>query len=86
MRTTVDIEASLLKSLRREARKRSVPLKHLLNRLLRQALAEPQENAATPYRLPTFSMGTPLFNVDKALSVSASLEDEEIARKQHLRK
>lgn len=86
MRTTVDIEPGLLRSIRREARKRNVPFKHLLNRLLRQALADPPPKPAQPYRLPTFSMGEPLFNLDKALSVAAALEDEEIIRKLNLRK
>ena len=86
MRTTVDIEPGILKALKREAAKRRVPFKHLLNRFLRQALTTAPEKPATPYRLPTFSMGAPLFNVDKALSVAASLEDEETVRKMHLRK
>ena len=85
MRTTVDIEPGLLKSLRREAHKRNVPVKHLLNRLLRQALTEAPRKPA-PYRLPTFSMGTPVFNVDKALSVAAEFADEETLQKLHLRK
>lgn len=86
MRTTVDIEPGILKTLKREARKHNVPFRHLLNRLLRQGLAAPPEKPAEPYRLPTFSMGAPLFNVDKALSVAASMEDEETVRKLLLRK
>jgi hypothetical protein len=86
MRTTVDIEGSLLKALRREALKRQIPVKHLLNRLLRQGLAATPAKTGGPYRVPTFSMGEPLFNTDKALNVAAALEDDEVVRKLLLRK
>ena len=88
MRTTVDIEAGLLKSLRREALRRHVPIKHLLNRLLRQALNDRPITPTTPYQLPAFDMGLPPVgvNLDKALALAAALEDEETIREMHLRK
>lgn len=87
MRTTVDLERSLLERLRREALRRRVPFKHLLNKLLREGLeARPAGPAA--YRCPTFAMGTPEPAVDltKALALAAALEDDEIARELQLRK
>lgn len=88
MRTTVDIELALLKSLRREALRRRVPVKHLLNRLLRQALSDAPVRPEVPYQLPTFDLGLPPpgVNLDKALAVAAQLEDEEALREMHLRK
>lgn len=79
MRTTVDLERSLLERLRREALRRRVPFKHLLNRLLREGLeARPAGPAA--YRCPTFGMGESGANLTKALGLAAALEDDEVAR------
>ena len=88
MRTTLDIELQLLKALRREALHRKIPVKHLVNRLLRQALNERPVTPTAPYHLPTFDMGLPLpgVNLDKALAIAAELEDEEMLREMHLRK
>ena len=87
MRTTVDIEAHLLKRLRLEARRRGVSFKDLLQGLLRRGLEE-KRAAAEPYLCPTFSLGSPLPSVDldKALATAAALEDEEVARKLELRR
>lgn len=38
------------------------------------------------YRCPTYSMGRPALNLDKALAVAGALADEETARKLVLRK
>ncbi|GBD32539.1 MAG: hypothetical protein KatS3mg081_2470 [Gemmatimonadales bacterium] len=85
MRTTVDIDAYLLKLLRSEARRQGVSLKEMLNRLLRQAL-QGKQVPRSRYRCPTYSMGQPLRMLDKALALADSLEDEEISRELSLRK
>jgi hypothetical protein len=86
MRTTVDIEAPLLKRLRTEAKRRGVTFKDLLQGLIRRGLQEPGSRA--PYRVPSRSMGIPEEQVrlDKALALATALEDEEIARELTLRK
>lgn len=87
MRTTVDLDPHLLRRLRSEARARGVSVKELLTTVLQRGLAEPV--AAKPrYRCPTYSMGAPVsgVNLDKAMEIAASLEDEEIVRKIALRK
>jgi hypothetical protein len=81
MRTTVDLDQHLLKRLRIEARRRGISIKELLDTVLRRGLGE-RESAAGPsprYRCPTFRMGSPTVgvNIDKALRLSAALEDEE---------
>lgn len=87
MRTTVDIELPLLKRLRAEAERRGIPVKDLLQGLIRRGL---QERPATPhpYRSPSFAMGAPnrSLNLDQALSIASGLEDDEIARELTVRK
>jgi hypothetical protein len=87
MRTTVDLDGDLLRRLRDEARRSGIPFKDLLNSLLRRGLERgPVE--LEPYECPEFSMGEPLAGVDldKALRVATTLEDEEIAARLRLRK
>ena len=88
MRTTLDIEPGLLKKLRREAERRQVAFKHLVNRLLRDGLSPPNVAPSEPYQLPTFDLGQPMpgVNLDKALRLADDLEDEEVLRKMQLRK
>lgn len=87
MRTTVDIEASLLKRLRVAARQRGVTVKEYLAIVLERGLEEQPEKRGR-FRLPTFSMGQPrhFINLDKSLRIAAELEDEETARELTLRK
>ncbi len=88
MRTTVDIDDDLLKRLRNEAHHRGVRFKHLLNRVLRQGLNEPPTKLAEAFECPSFAMGQAArsINLDKAIRVADSLEDEEIARELEQRK
>jgi hypothetical protein len=88
MRTTIDIEAQLLKRLRAEAHRRGVSFKELLSGVIRRGLDERVPVKTTPYHCPTFAMGVPVesFNPDKALALAAALEDQEIARELTLRK
>ena len=84
MRTTVDLDSSLLKRLRIEARRRGVTVKALLATLLQRGLDAPGD-VGKRYRMPTFAMGASR-RLDKALAVAEGLEDEEIAREISLRK
>jgi len=90
MRTTVDLAPDLLQRLRDEAHRRRLSFKDLLNRVVRRGLetGAPATGGASRYRCPTFPLGRPVpsVNLDKALAVSAALEDDEIARKLNLRK
>jgi hypothetical protein len=86
MRTTVDIDVHLLRRLRIEAGRRSLPFKQLLNRVIQLGLDA--EAKSDPYFCPTFSMGEalPSMNLDKALRLAGELEDEEAAREIERRK
>jgi hypothetical protein len=87
MRTTVDIDASLLKRLRIAARRKGITIKEFLGIVLERGLKE-QPARRPRLRLPTFSMGRPRgsINLDKALRVAAAMEDEETTRELNLRK
>ena len=81
MRTTIDIEADLLKRLRDEALKRGVSFKEVVSGVIRRALDAAPPDKLRPYKGPTFAMGapSPLFDLDMALSLAATLEDGEVA-------
>jgi hypothetical protein len=83
MRTTVDIDAHLLRRLRADADRQGVSFKEALNRVLRLGLEQPYLDAA-PYACPTFDMGSPLRPLDRALALADAIEDE--ARKLALRR
>jgi hypothetical protein len=88
MRTTVRIDDELIEELRRRARQENLSTTRVLSRVIRAGL-KALENPRRPKRRtrqPTFAMGEALFNVDKALSFAAALEDAETARKIALRK
>ena len=86
MRTTVNVDNHLLKRLRAEAHRQGVSFKEFLDRVLHRGLEERAASRRTPYVCPTFAMGAPLRQLDKALALADSLEDEEIARELTLRK
>ncbi len=86
MRTTIRIDDELLEKLRHQAQREKISLTRLLNRMLRRGLRAPPANAKPRYREKPYPMGQPSIPLDKALSVAAALEDEEILRKLMLRK
>ncbi len=88
MRTTVDLDDDLLKRLRREAHRRRVPFKQLLNRVLRRGLDDRAGAPPVPYECPAFSMGQAASSIDldKALRLADALEDEETGRELERRK
>lgn len=87
MRTTVDIDSHLLRRLRAEAHRRGIAFKDLLHGIIRRGLEE-RPAATGRYRARTFAMGMPTqpISLDKALTLAATLEDDEIARELALRK
>ncbi len=88
MRTTVDLDPQLLKRLRAEAYRQGVPLKQLLTTVLHRGLADRPARARPRYRCPTFGMGavTVGIDLDRALHLAQTMEDDEVARKLTLRK
>ncbi len=80
MKTTIEIDEELLRELEQRAAHANLPLDTVLNTALRKGLwslpTVPQIQSQQVY-----SMGRPLFNIDKALEFAADLEDEEILKK-----
>ena len=88
MRTTVTIDDDLLMQVRERARNEGVPVKQVLNYLIRTGLEQTRsQRKSVPYRCKTYSMGDPpAVSLDKALLVADAMEDEEISRKLSVRK
>jgi hypothetical protein len=87
MRTTVTLDPDVEALLRKLMRDRGLSFKAALNQAIRDGLMKPPSRTGRPYRLRTFHMGfRPEFRLDQALSLAASLEDDEIARKLSVRK
>jgi len=87
MRTTLTIEDALLRQLKRRAADLGLPLKELVERVLHAGLQALDSPARSRMKAPpTFHMGAPRFDLDKAHRLAGELQDEEIARKVALRK
>ena len=87
MRSTVRIDDDLMVELRARARDSNISLTRMLNRAVRAGLAASKSRGnPSPFRQETFAMGAFRVDVDKALSIAARLEDDEVARKLSLRK
>ena len=83
MRTTVQIDDDLIHELKERAHLEGVSLARLINRTLRHGISAMGQHSKLrrPYREKTFPMGEPKVNLDKALALAASLEDEETQEK-----
>ena len=80
MRTTIDIDAHILKRLRDAAHRQGVSFKALLQRVLLRGLEQRSPAQPTPYQVPSFSMGAALRPLDKALALADALEIDEVTR------
>jgi len=87
MRTTLNIDDDLIRQLKRDAHKSQTPLRRLVNTALRRGMADLQRRRPkTPYVCPVFALGELKLNLNKALSLAASLEDAEVLRELELKK
>jgi len=80
------IDDDLFTVLRETAQKRRLPMRRLVDQALRAGLRSMGTRRARRVACPTFSMGTPAVDLDKASALAAMLEDEEVLRKLELRK
>jgi hypothetical protein len=78
VRTTVTLDPDTVVAIRRRMRERKVTFKQALNDAIREGLGSPRQSA---YRTPPRRLGRPTVNLDRALQLTAELEDEELARK-----
>jgi predicted transcriptional regulator len=88
MRTTLRLDDDLAATLKEMARKEDVSFGRTLNRVLRAGLAARSQGprGRKRFQQKTFDMGTPTFNIDKALALTAALDDDETTRKLALQK
>ena len=80
------IDDDLATELRDAAQKRRLPMRRLIDQALRAGLRSLGRRKARRVACPSFSMGTPTVELDKAGALAAMLEDEEARRKLELRK
>ena len=88
MRTTVRIDDDLIGDLKERARQERTSLTKLINRVLRHGMRalHRESKPARPFREKTFALGEPKVNLDRALALAASLEDEEVCEELARRK
>jgi hypothetical protein len=86
VRTTVTLDDDVAAAVQRVARERGLSFKAALNAALRAGLGAGAP-ASRNYVVPARPLGLrPGVDLDKALRLAGSLEDEEIVRKLELRK
>ena len=88
MRTTLTLDERIAKALKALAHRTGKPFKQVVNETLQKGLAAGEARKPRPYRLKPVALGGPLpgVDLDKALRLSAALEDDEIAGELTLRK
>ena len=89
MRTTLTIEDRIARDLKQLAQRSGKPFKVVVNETLQAGLVAGQERPRVKrYRVRAVSLGGVRRGVDldKALSLADSLEDEELVNKMELRK
>jgi hypothetical protein len=82
MRTTLTLDESIARELKKRARDEGKSFKSVVNETLLRGLSPPGPQPRR-YRLRTASLGGPLpgIDLDKALALAGALEDAERARK-----
>ena len=79
MRTTVTLDPDVEELIRRRMHERRATFKDVVNEGLRVAL---RAKAATgAHETPSFDLGTPRVDLDRALALAGALEDEERVRR-----
>lgn len=79
------LDEDVAQEIRQRMRERGTGLKQTINDLIRRGLRS--ADSVEPYETPTFAMGARSdLDLDRALALSASMEDEELLHKLDLRK
>lgn len=86
MRTTVTLDLDVAVRLRQLAKEGDMSFKEAVNSTLRRGF-DAERATAIPYSMPTYEMGLRAdFDLTKAGSLAATLEDEAVLAKLELRK
>jgi hypothetical protein len=89
MRTTLTLDDRIAAALKKVSFQSGKSFKDVVNETLRTGLAaKPSSHKRVPYRIKPVSLGAALhgINLDKALQLADTLEDEELGRKLSVRK
>ena len=88
MRTTLTLDDQLARSLKERAHHSGQLFKEVINQTLRAGLAAEQMPPNKRYTVKPVSLGgvLPGIDLDKALHIADTLEDQEIAHKLQMRK
>lgn len=83
MRTTIDLDDSLLQRLKDDAHRQGIAFRTLLHRVIQRGLESTEAPSEAPYTVPAVSLGQVRegVNLVKALQLASTLDDEEIVRK-----
>lgn len=77
MRTTVTLDADVAALVRKRMRERGQTFKQALNEALRDGLLRDEaREGGRPYDTPTYDLGGARIDLDHALRLAASLEDD----------
>ena len=82
MRTTIDLDDALLKTLRDEAHRQGISFRTLLHRVIHRGMEKPNVRREVAYKAPWHFLGRVREGVDlvKAVSLVSALEDEQAIR------
>jgi hypothetical protein len=83
MRTTITLTPEAEALIKKAMAERNLSFKEIVNDAIQRGL---QPEARSRVSLPSFNMGPPLVNLDKATQLAGDLEDEEIVRKMSMGK
>ena len=75
-RTTLDLDPSVLRELRRRGQRDRKSMGQVASELLAQALAEEEPPSAPPFRWRTAKLGRPLVNLEDKEAVRAILDED----------
>ncbi len=81
MRTTVTLDPDTQALISRLMEERGISFKQAINQAIRDGL---NPRARTVFVTPTFSMGQPGINLDKAVALAGHMEDDELIRKMRM--
>ena len=79
MRTTVTLDPDVEELIRRRMHERRATFKDVVNDGLRAALRA--VDASSAHETPTFDLGAPRADLDRALALAGALEDEDRLRR-----
>jgi hypothetical protein len=79
MRTTVTLDPDTQALIQAMMRDRGLTFKQALNLAIRSGFSTPAQSDP-PFATPTFAMGRPRVDLDKALRLAGDLEDAELTR------